>query len=310
MRTYIKLLLAGVLLLVPMAARAQYERPGSTTAQFLKIGVHARASAMGDAYIAMPEGAEAVYYNPAGLAHIERTAASFGHTALYASINHDFAAVAHTFGNLGTVGVSATALYTDPMKVRTPLQPDGTGETFRTVNYRVGVSYSRMLTDRVSFGTTVNYVGMDLYADLRASAVSADIATLYVSDFRGFRFGMMISNFGSNLRFVNEDYPLPTTFTFGGGINAIDGRDTKLLLSTSAVKPNDGKPLAQVGAEWSFRDLLHLRAGYRPSHSTASYSFGGGLSTALGKGRISGDYAYSSFDLLGTVHRFTIDISL
>jgi hypothetical protein len=265
---------------------------------------------MADAYVSVPSGAEATYYNPAALSWIGSTAVSLNHTALYASINHDFFAASHAFGALGTVALSVTALYTDEMAVRTPLQPDGTGETFRVFDYRVGLSYARNLTDRVSFGATVNYVDLALYSGFSTTALAVDIATLYVTEFRDFSFGMMISNFGSNVRFVNEDYPLPTAFTFGASINALEGADQRLLVSASAVKPNDGRPLAQLGAEWSYDDLLHLRAGYRPGHDVASYSFGGGLDLGLGARRMGVDYAYSDYDVLGVVHRISLGLTL
>jgi len=297
-----------VFVLFPSLGFAQYERPGSTDAQFLKIGVNARAAAMSDAYIAVVDGAEATYYNPAALARIRGTAVAFNHTRWFAGINHDFVAVAHTFGQNGTIGVSVTALYTDEMKVRTPLQPGGTGETFYASNYRVGVSYARYLTDRVTFGGTINYITMSLYSDFSADAVSVDIAVLYVAHFRGFRFGMKIANFGSEVKFVNESYPLPTNFTFGLSMNAIQGPDQKLLVSFSAMKPNDGRPLGQVGTEWNYRNTLFARAGYRLNHDVATYSFGGGLRMDIGGYHLRFDYAYSDFSLLGVAHRFSIGL--
>lgn len=44
---------------------AQYESLGSEAAQFLKIDVSPRGAGMAGAYIAVGEGAEGVYYNPA-----------------------------------------------------------------------------------------------------------------------------------------------------------------------------------------------------------------------------------------------------
>ncbi len=301
--------LIWLLICAPTLLHAQYERPGSTDAQFLKIGVSPRAAGMGDAYIAVVEGSEATVYNPAALAWIKASDVAFGHTKWFAGINHDFAAVAHTFGRLGTFAVSTTALYTDEMKVRTPLQPDGTGETFYSGNYRVGLSYSRFLTDRVSIGGTLNYIRMSLYAGFSANAVAADIAVLYLTDYRGFRFGMKIANFGSEVKYVNESYPLPTNFTFGLGMNLIDAQSSKMLFSFSAVKPNDGAPLGQTGAEWNFQNLLFLRAGYRLNHEVAKYSFGGGLLLSLSGFDVRFDYAYSDFSLLGVAHRVGVGMS-
>lgn len=301
--------IVGLLVAVPMLSLGQYNRPGSTDAQFLKIGVSPRGAAMSDAYIAGVNGAEATYYNSAALPWMQGTDVVFNHTMWFAGINHEFFAVAHNFGDLGSVGVSFTGLYTDEMTVRTPLQPEGTGETFYAGNYRFGLSYGRNLTDRVTFGATISYISMSLYSGFTANAFSLDIATLYVSNFRGFRFGMQIGNFGSNVQYVNESYPLPTNFTFGLGINAIDGESQKLWVSGAAVKPNEGQPLAQVGTEWNFRDMLFLRAGYRINHDVATYSFGGGVQFDVVGSRLRADYSYSKFLLLGAAHRFGVGVA-
>jgi hypothetical protein len=49
------------------------QRVGISTAQFLKIGVGRRASAMGDAFVAISDDASALYWNPAGLVQFEIT---------------------------------------------------------------------------------------------------------------------------------------------------------------------------------------------------------------------------------------------
>ncbi len=301
--------LISILLLLPGLVWAQYERPGSTDAQFLKIGVSARATGMGNAYISVVEGAEAAYYNAAALARIPGTDLAFNHTNWFAGINHDFIAAARTFGRFGTFGISLTALYTDEMKVRTPLRPDGTGETFYSSNIRAGLSYARYLTDRVTFGGSINYINLSLYSDFKADAVSIDIGILYVTTFRNFRFGMNIANFGSEIKFVNESYPLPTNFSFGMAINAIDAANQKLLVSVSALKPNDGQPLGQMGVEWSYQQLLFLRAGYRPNHDVATYSFGAGVKLNIMNLNFKFDYSYSDFSLLGQAHRFGAGLS-
>lgn len=302
--------LITVVIFIPVIIFAQYERPGSASAQFLKIGVSPRAAAMGSAYISVSDGAEGAVYNPAALAWINGTDIKFTHTQWFAGINHEFAAIAHTFHQIGTFAFSVTALYTDEMNVTTPLQPGGTGETFYSSNYRFGLSYSRFLTNRVSFGLTANYVHISLFSDFKADAYSIDIATFYVTDFRDFRFGMKIANFGSDIKFVDEAYPLPVNFTFGLSINALEMERQKLLVSMSAVKPNDGQPLAQAGTEWNYNDLLFIRAGYRLNHDVESFSMGGGLKWKISNYGLSIDYSYSDFDMLGATHRFGIGVRL
>lgn len=299
-----------LIIILPIFVFAQYERPGSSSAQFLKIAVSPRASGMGDAYISVADGAEAAHYNPAGLGWINGTDMVFSYTKWFAGINHEFASVAHTFNHIGTFALSYTAFHTDEMKVRTPLQPDGTGETFYAGSYRYGISYSRFLTDRITFGSSVNVINQSLYSDFSANAIAIDIATLYITTFHDFRFGMKISNFGSEIKFVNESYPLPTNFSFGLSINALDGDKNKLLVSLTGVKPNDVMPYGQIGTEWSYQNMIFLRTGYRINHKVAKYSFGGGLKYNVMGYNMSFDYSYSDFSLLGGVHSIGIRFSI
>jgi len=296
-------------LLYPLILFAQYQRPGSTDAQFLKIGVSARAAALAGAYISVVEGAEAAFYNPAALARIPRMDFVFNHTEWFAGINHEFMAAAMTFPRLGTLAVSFTALYTDEMQVRTPLQPDGTGETFYAGNYRFTLSYARFLTDRVSIGGTFSYIYMSLYKNFNTSAIAGDIAVLYVTDFRGFRFGMKIANFGSEVKYVNESYPLPTNFQFGMSMRAIQNEQYNMLVSLSAMKPNDGKPLSQVGIEWDWNKTIFLRGGYQLNHDVARFGVGAGLRWNTDIVQMRFDYSYNDYTLLGGTHRFGIGIA-
>lgn len=295
--------------MLPGVLCGQYNRPGSTDGQFLKIGVSARGAGMSDAYLAAADGAEATYYNVAALPWVKGTDVAFNHTAWFASIKHEFAAATYNAGDIGSFGFSVTALYTDEMNVRTPLQPEGTGETFYAGNYRFGLSYARYLTDRVTFGVTMSYLTMKLYQEFTADAMALDIAVMYVSDFRGFRFALEIADFGSNIQYVNESYPLPTNFQFGMAMNAIDGDDQKLLVSFTAVKPNEGEPQAQVGGEWNFQRTFFLRGGYRLNYSTATYSLGGGVAFTLAGLGMRADYAFSNYTTLGGTHRIGVGLS-
>lgn len=301
--------LIGILLFLPVLLYAQYNRPGSTDAQFLKIGVSARGTGMADAYLASVEGADATYYNPAAMPWIRNRDVVFTHTTWFAGINHEFAAATQNFDDIGSFGLSVTALYTDEMKVRTPLQPEGTGETFYVGNYRFGLSYARFLTDRVTFGLTFSYLNMKLYREFTADAFSLDIAVMYVSDFRGFRFALAIADFGSNIQYVNESYPLPTNFQFGMAMNAIDGDDQKLLVSMAAVKPNEGEPQAQLGAEWNYQKMFFVRGGYRLNYSIATWSAGAGAAFTLEGLGLRADYSFSDYKTLGGSHRIGIGVS-
>ncbi|MFQ6617597.1 MAG: hypothetical protein ACE5QV_02815, partial [Fidelibacterota bacterium] len=103
--------------------------------------------------------------------------------------------------------------------------------------------------------------------------------------------------------------PLPTNFTFGLAINAVEAHDQKMSVSFSAVKPNDGQPLGQVGSEWNYRDVLSIRTGYRLNHDVATYSFGGGINMDISGYNLRFDYSYSDWQLLRAAHRFGVSLA-
>ncbi|MBN2354589.1 PorV/PorQ family protein [candidate division KSB1 bacterium] len=288
----------------------QYERPGSATCTFLMIGVSPRAAGMGDSYFAAADGAEATYYNPAMLANLKGLHISANHSEWFANISHDYVALAYNLNQWGAFGLSMTYLSTDEMNVTTPLQPDGTGETFYASDYRIGITYARGLTNRVSFGGSAYYIHSGLYKDFEKYAFSGDISVIYVTEFRDFRFGMKIANFGSSITYVNEQYPLPMNFVFGLAINALEFNNHRVLASMTTMKPSDDQTLTRAGFEWNIQDLLFLRTGYKFNDDIATFSFGAGFQTGVDRYRLRIDYAYSEYGLLGVVHRFGLNFTL
>ena len=55
----------------------QMTKSGTTAAQFLKIGVDARATAMGNAFTAMDGDVSSMFWNAAGLANVQRLETMF-----------------------------------------------------------------------------------------------------------------------------------------------------------------------------------------------------------------------------------------
>ncbi len=299
-----------IVLIMTCFVYAQYERPGSTAAQFLKIDVSPRGTGLAGAYISVVEGAEATFYNPAVIAEMEGTDIVFNHNDWFADINHEFVAIAHNFGDYGAFGLSVTGIYTNEMKVRTPLQPDGTGETFYSGAYKIGVTYARSLTQNVTFGGSVNYLNLKLYNEFTQDAFTLDIAVNFDTGVRGHRFSLSVTNFGQSVTFVNEEYPMPTTFTFGMSVNAIEADGYKVLASGQVKKPNDGLPVGQIGLEFNLSDIAMVRSGYNIGHDVATFAFGFGVKTRFVEStELRADYSYGDWSALGASHRIGIGFS-
>src|SRR5262245_48859985 len=83
------ILLVG-LLATSAGATEIFEKVGTVGVQFLKIGVGARAAAMGEAFTPVADDATALYWNPAGIARIEGNQVSLNHASWPADIGHEF----------------------------------------------------------------------------------------------------------------------------------------------------------------------------------------------------------------------------
>ena len=66
----------------------------NTAAAFFKIGAGAKAAAMGG--VSVLSDASAIYWNPSGLADIEKTAVNITYASLYEEVSHNFAAISMT----------------------------------------------------------------------------------------------------------------------------------------------------------------------------------------------------------------------
>ena len=131
------------------------QRAGISTAQFLKIGVGGRASALGDAFVALANDASALYWNPAGLSQFSTNEVFFSHNKWVADINHDFLGAVYHLDESNSFGVALTSLSMADMPVTTEYAPFGTGEYFGFGDLALAVTYSRRMTDQFSFGGTV-----------------------------------------------------------------------------------------------------------------------------------------------------------
>jgi hypothetical protein len=284
-------------------------RAGTVTAQFLKMPVNARAVGMGNAQVALAEGAGSIAYNPAGMLSVSTASFSGMYNAWWADITHTFYGAAVTLEGYGTFGVGLTMLSTDDMAVTTPAFPDGTGELFKAVDYAMTFSYARQISQEFGLGLSAKYIKSNLYnKDLGANSIAFDIGTLYDIPALRTRLGISVNNLGRDLRYINEQYSLPTALRFGARITAYENEQSKAYLAVQIARPNDTDEQYNAGFEYTYEDVVSLRAGYRFNYDTEDLSGGLGLNLkSLGvDGRL--DYAYTNYKYLPGTHMFSIEL--
>ncbi|HOD67417.1 MAG TPA: PorV/PorQ family protein [candidate division Zixibacteria bacterium] len=301
--------LAAVLLLVsPGDVRAQ-AKVGTTGAQFLEIGVSARAMGMAEAFTALANDVSAVYYNPAGLVYLYGPEGQLTYVRMPADVNYGYAAIGLPLESIGGVlGISAYHLNSGEID-EIDYYAIPTGRTFWWKDFSLAVSYGRYLTDRFSVGFTVKYIG-EFVHDYSANGWAADVGTVYNTGFRNFKIAMAITNFGPDLNMIRDDFPLPINFRFGGTIDALQTDNYVLSVAAEGCHPSDNLEKYNSGAELTIRDMFILRAGGRFNYDVDGLTFGGGLRLPFGEeSEIRVDYAYQDFGVMDEVHRFTMSFA-
>ena len=298
------------------------QRAGISTAQFLKIGVGGRATALGDAFVAISDDASALYWNAAGLAQFKESEIIISHSAWLVDINHDFLGVVYHLDSDNTLGVSFTSLWMDKMPVTTEFAPFGTGEYFGFSDIAIGLSYARKMTDQFSFGGTVKYVEETL-DKLSMRGIMLDLGTYYKTGLGSTRFAVVVSNFGAELapdgnvvligkreKSEWQAFAPPTVFRIGFAFEPFENEENRLTTSIQLNHPNDNSENVSLGAEYGWRKILFIRAGYKFNVDEQNYTVGAGINVPISIAQFSFDYAYSNFNSLGSAHRFSIILGL
>jgi len=181
-----------------------FSKVGTGSAQFLKIDVGARSVALGGAYVAMADDIFAMFWNPAGIARMDRRSVGFSHKRYIADLNHNYLGFLSPLGENGSIGLHAIFMSTDPIEITTIDQPRGTATYYQFSNLALGLSYARWMSDRLTIGATVKYVRESIYRE-RAQGLAFDIGSLFDTGIFGIRLGMSLANFGGSLRLDGPD---------------------------------------------------------------------------------------------------------
>jgi len=150
----------------------ELRKVGAAGAQFLKIPVGARGSAIGAAYSSMVNDLSAIYWNPAGLADVRAMAGEFSYTQWLFDFSHNFAAASMPIGENFVVSAHVTSLNSSDIEITTVERPEGTGYEYQASDVAVGVTFAGYLTDQFSFGITAKFVN-NSFAEMDANGIAS-----------------------------------------------------------------------------------------------------------------------------------------
>lgn len=318
--------LLAVLAAAPASAQVSLggQREGTSSASFLRIAVGARATAMGESFVAVANDPSAIFWNPAGLASLQRREIAASHVEWPADIQYDHLTLvvpSHRLG--GSIGLQVALLGTT-IDETTDLQPFGTGRQFSYTDFVTGVSFARRWTDKLLVGVGAKYLHEDLGSQVggpTTGAVLFDVGSIFYLGLGSIRIATALTNFGSEIRPSGQytspysgevrefdGFDPPMTFRYGLAFEPIENSAQRLTASFEMSQPADNKLQAKAGGEWMLRHSFALRSGYNFSADQLKFSAGAGFAGDFGSHRGTLDYAYTDGGFLGGIHRATLGL--
>lgn len=285
-----------------------YAGVGTTGAQFLKISPSARASGMAGAFGAIADDAFAIYYNPSGLAKLEKAELGATYLSYFADVNFGYITYADPATRVGALGFSLSYLIVDKMEKRL-LDEAKIGE-FNAKDIALTLAYAKKdaapgVMEDLSVGGALKLISSEIDQTLAYTA-ALDLSASY-SPTEKLNTTLAIQNISHGLKFKEVTDNLPLNLKLAGAYSVSEDLKVALDINQYLI---DTKFYASIGAEYWLAKKLALRLGYKYGYDTASLGSIVGLSAGMGF-RIWGaglDYAFVPFGDLGNTHRVTFCI--
>jgi outer membrane protein OmpA-like peptidoglycan-associated protein len=302
------------ILCLPISAHA-ISGKGTTAATFLKIGVGARAVAMGEAYVAISDDVSAVNWNPSGLAQLKYPEVTAMHVFWFEDIFFDHIAWALPLP-VGVAGVSlvylngGSLLRSDPGD--TPDDPDRGSFSAADIGFTGGYGFA--FNESMFLGA--NIVLFSETIDSQSSLGWAmDLGFMYKLPWEGLTLGAVLQNLGPATRVAEEYFRLPINFKVG--LSYYLRSDILLSLDYNQLLEQEGE--IALGVEYRFEEIIAIRAGYSYQGKIDNADLYSGFGTNAVSGISAGmgvyyenfrlDYAFVPYGFLGSAHRIALTYS-
>ncbi|MCE5300967.1 MAG: PorV/PorQ family protein [Spirochaetia bacterium] len=340
-----KITAAIILVFAVTSALSAAEFGGVTASPYLNLGVGARPSGMGEAYTALVDNVDAAWWNPGGLVKVQNPQFAFMHNANFGGTSYEYLAVgfpAEQFGLdiWGSIGITALLVRVEDI-VTQKEEPDGDwsqeqelrAESYGAGGTVIGVSYSWQAAKSFSIGATVKLINQKIALE-EGWIPAMDIGMIMNTMLQGFDLGVVFQN----VSFMSMDpgvdgapsAPLPLNLKFGLSykiprlFTPEDEPKDNMAVAFDGVLPLNPANMPfkiNFGLEYgyNFSDfIVKPRLGYRFNGNQfisdlgwfSGLTFGFGLSRNFDGLDVALDYAFTSYDSLGSSHKMGMTINV
>jgi hypothetical protein len=204
MKNKIAIFLLSVLV-VSMAFAGTGKSVGTYGALELTIPTGAKAVALSESNMATMSGADAMFYNPAGIAKLgTNMEAQLSSLNYLADIGVSYGSFVAKIGE-NAVGLSAKTLSFGDILHTTPEDPNGYQEAYFSPKYiTVSASFAKMFFDRVAFGATFKVIS-ETFIQTSATGGAFDMGVQYAAAEIPLTLGVSLRNIGVKMQFSGSD---------------------------------------------------------------------------------------------------------
>lgn len=283
---------------------------GASGGQFLRVGVGAKASALGETASTI-SGVQSVFYNPAGLSAVKDMEAYFSQVSWVQEVSYSNLAFAKRAGG-GVFGL-AVGYLSSPSTDKYDKFGTRLSESYSASDMAVTLGYSRRLAAKANFGVNAKYISSKL-EDEAATALTLDAGVKYAVLPGKLVLGAALQNMGGRLTYISEGDSLPLNLKFGGQYtvslekNLATKKDLTIFTDLNYVR--DSGPTANIGVDvlsvYDKDTTFSIRAGYRTGAGEKTAGLAAGIGVDM-KGYLV-DYAYAPMGDLGNAHRLSLTV--
>ncbi|MFI5346640.1 MAG: PorV/PorQ family protein [Elusimicrobiota bacterium] len=309
-------LLAALLCALLPARAAAVAAAGSTSLNFLELDSGARPAALAGAFTGLANSVDAIAYNPAGLADLQRAELTFMHNQYLPGMRQEWMAFAQPTADFGTIGVSLNTLSVDPF-ASYDANDTPTGKV-SAMDTALGAAYAL----RMGFGFSLGAGGQIIRSRLAsktATATAYDFGAHYKPS-PLIEFGAALLHVGPPVRYVSEDSELPRTLKFGVALHPLFWLDDlrvdqrfidHVSVLVDASLPQNQSVLIASGVEFAYGPLYVRGGGRSGGYSGPGYTVGLGIALSRldkNKPELDFDYAFVDSGSLGQAQRASVTL--
>lgn len=340
-------LVATIMLSSQESYAGNKDRSGQAGASELLINPWAKTSGWGGAGSATVSGLEAIFGNVGGMAQTKGLDVGFSYTKYLSAADVDIYSfgLSSKVGESGAFGLSIMSMSFGVLDRTTTALPDEGAGTFNPSMININLAYARSFSSSIHGGLVVKIISESM-SDVSAQGLAIDAGIQYITGPNdNVKLGVALKNIGTPMRYSgdglsvksfipgqanafttewrSEKFELPAQLKIGLAYDFLMGEESRITPAFTFISNSFVRDQYVLGAEFSLRDILLLRAGYtyedklwdEEENLTLHTGFSGGFSlqlplNKLEKTNIGIDYSFQATRSFDGIHRIGIHLEL